>query len=490
MLIPDGLNAFSSTRILCVGDGMLDVFMRGKANRLSPEAPVPVLHIEEETRTLGGAANVVRNLESLGATVTFISVIGEDVEGSHFQNLLTKHLKVTAHLLVDTRRVTTVKTRFLSEKQHFLRADREQCLPLTEALEAELLRLFRSALPVHDLVLLSDYAKGLFSPKGLQALIGEAHLQKKPILVDPKGLDYSRYAGATLLTPNRSELASATQMPVQTDEDLVAAAQKIMSLHGIPTMIVTRDAEGMTLIEGTGRSSHFSVEPQEILSVSGAGDTAIATIAIGLAAGLPLADTMRLANVAAGVVVGKPGTSVIHFEELVTALSRDERQGYEKKIVSWPQAAEIVQKWQQSRQRVVFTNGCFDLLHPGHISLLAQAKKKGDRLVVGLNTDESIRRLKGPTRPVQQEHARALVLSSLESVDLVIFFDCETPLELIKVLRPDALVKGADYTISQLAGAPVVQSYGGQVHLIELVEGHSTTHLISKMGLPSLASKE
>ncbi len=480
----DFLNAFSKTRILCIGDAMIDRFVRGKTSRISPEAPIPVLHIEDETTTVGGAANVVRNLEALGASVTFISVIGNDRDGEQLQKRLDALSNVKSYLLVDERRTTTVKTRFIASNQQILRTDQEQVLSLTDELESDLFNLFKTTLPNHDLVILSDYAKGMFSRKGLRALIQEANRQGKPIVVDPKGRDYSLYEGATLLTPNRKELAETTHMPVQTDDEIIAAAQTILKQHAISTMIVTRDAEGMTLIEASGHVEHSPTQAREICSVSGAGDTVIATLAMGIASGLPIAKTMHLANVTAGLVVAKVGTSIVRQTELQTALHL-EAQAHEQKIVSWEEAQETTQKWKQQGQRLVFTNGCFDLLHPGHISLLSQAKKKGDKLIVGLNTDTSVQRLKGPTRPVQQERARALVLAALEHVDMIVLFDSETPLELIQHLRPDALVKGADYTISQLAGAPFIQSYGGQVYLVDLVEGQSTTRLISKIG-PSL----
>ncbi len=461
---------------------MLDRFIRGKILRISPEAPIPVLHIEDEVAILGGAGNVVRNLEALGAFVTFISVVGKDKDGDHIQNLLKDLPKVRASLLVNEGRITTTKTRFIAGNQQVLRTDSEQTLPLEAPLEDELVRQIKDQISSHDLVILSDYAKGLFSPQGLQSIILEARTQKKPILVDPKGRDYSRYKGATLLTPNHHELASVMTTPPETEEDLVNAAKDVMETCNIEAMIITRGEKGMTLVKASGLIEHLSTKALEVFDVSGAGDTVIATLAVSLAAGATFSNAISLANTAAGLVVAKVGTAVVHTQELIEALHSQETHAHEEKILTKNKAEEHIQKWKRLGQRVVFTNGCFDLLHPGHIFLLKEAKKRGDRLIVGLNTDKSIKRLKGETRPVQQEAARAFVLSSLECIDLVVLFDEDTPLELIKTLRPDVLVKGSDYTVDQVVGASFVQSYGGKVHLVDLVDGQSTTSLIAKMG--------
>jgi len=476
------INALSSTRILCVGDVMLDQFIRGSISRISPEAPIPVLHIKDEESVLGGAGNVVRNLESLGSKVTFISVVGKDRNGDLIQEILKKSPNIESYIMVDEERITTTKSRFIAMNQQVLRVDSEKTHPLNEFYENNLLTLFKEHIQNHDLVILSDYAKGLFSHQGLQSLIQEARKFGKPILVDPKGHDYRRYEGATFLTPNRNELSQATLLPVTTPEEVVIAAQLIIEKCNLSGMIITRGAEGMSLVNTSGTVQHLPTLAREVFDVSGAGDTVIATLAAALSAGGSIFEAMNLANIAAGLVVGKTGTAVIRRDELLAALEHREQEVYEKKIVSWQTAQEITQKWKRRGNCIVFTNGCFDLLHPGHVSLLNQAKNAGDRLIVGLNTDSSIKRFKGPTRPIQHELSRALVLSSLASVDLVVLFDQDGPLELIKTLKPDILVKGADYTIDQVWGAPFIKSYGGKVLLIDLVEGQSTTGIISKIG--------
>jgi D-beta-D-heptose 7-phosphate kinase/D-beta-D-heptose 1-phosphate adenosyltransferase len=473
--------SFPTTRILCVGDIMIDCFIKGKISRISPEAPIPVLHTQDEMVILGGAGNVVRNLEALGASVTFLSVVGDDREATSLETLLKTLPKVTFSLLKDKTRTTTLKTRFIADNQQVLRTDREHISPIHESLEDKLINLFKQEISKHDLVILSDYAKGVLTPRGLQALIKEAKAHNKPVLIDPKGRDYTRYNGATLLTPNHHELIAAMGISSDSDKDLVEAAQKALKLYDLQAIIVTRGAQGMTLVKPSGSIEHLPTKALEVFDVSGAGDTVIATIAIALAAGATHSEATSLANTAAGIVVGKVGTAVVHPQELLEALHEKEIHGYEEKIVSRERAVEIVNLWKRRGQDVAFTNGCFDLLHPGHVSLLKQSKARANKLIIGLNTDHSVQRLKGPTRPVQQEIARAFVLSSLECVDLVVLFDEDTPLELIQDLKPDVLVKGADYTIDQVVGASFVQSYGGEVFLVNLIEGQSTTNIISKM---------
>jgi D-beta-D-heptose 7-phosphate kinase/D-beta-D-heptose 1-phosphate adenosyltransferase len=476
------IEQFSACRILCAGDVMLDKFIRGSISRISPEAPVPVLHTNDEISVLGGAGNVVRNLEALESSVTFISVVGNDDEGKIIQHLINTSSKVKSHILVDEKRVTTTKTRFIAANQQILRTDREEIRPLSDHLAEKFVTLIKENLKDHDLIILSDYAKGIFSPEILRKIINEANFARIPILIDPKGNDFSRYKGATLLTPNRGELAIATQSETKTDEEVVNAALQIIKTCHLDSMIVTRGQEGMTLIKSSGQVEHLPTKALEVFDVSGAGDTVIATLAASLAAKADLSVAMHLANTAAGLVVAKIGTAVVHKDELLSSLQLQDLKSHEDKIVSLTKAQEKISKWKALGRRCVFTNGCFDLLHPGHISLLAKAKKRGDRLILGLNTDASVQRLKGPTRPLQHEMARAFVLSSLESIDMIVLFDEDTPLELIKALRPDVLVKGADYTIDNVVGATFVQSYGGEVALIDLVEGQSTTNLVKKMG--------
>ncbi len=475
------IHNFSQTRILCLGDIMLDEFVMGSVSRISPEAPVPVIHVRDETLVLGGAGNVIRNFEALGCSVSFISVLGEDGNGHRIENLLNQLPRVKAHLFWDKTRITTTKTRFLAGNQQVLRTDREQTYPLDAALESKILSSFQELISDHDLIVLSDYAKGFFSTELLRAFIDLAQIHNKQILIDPKGKDFIRYKGANLLTPNKQELSLASPITIKTEEDLISASRYLLEKAKLQALIITRGSEGMTLVDTSGNVEHIQTQALEVFDVSGAGDTVIATIAACIAAGSSLPTAMRIANAAAGLVVAKIGTAVVHQDELISTLHTLETQVHEQKIVAWEKAENKIQKWKRQGQKIIFTNGCFDLLHPGHISLLNKAKQSGDKLIIGLNTDASVQRLKGPERPIQKEYDRAFVLSSLHCVDLIVLFDEDTPLKLIEFLKPDILVKGADYTIDQIVGAPFVQSYGGQVLLIDLVEGKSTTNMVTKL---------
>ena len=470
------------TGVLCIGDAMLDRFVYGSVDRISPEAPIPVLRVEREAAMLGGAGNVVRNLVALGALPTFLSVIGDDIAGRELLSLVAEHAEITQAIVVDPDRRTTIKTRFVASSQQLLRADRESTGWLPEPARARLLEAADSLLPAATVVVLSDYGKGLLAPPMAGELIRRARALGKPVVVDPKGTDYSLYRGATVLTPNRKELREATGMAVDSDEEIVAAARKLIDQCGLEAVLVTRSQDGMTLVEASGGIHHLPAEAREVFDVSGAGDTVVATLAAAIGSGASLRDGARIANAAAGIVVAKVGTAVAYAHEVVVALHHDDLLKTDGKIAETAEsAADMVNRWRLKDLKVGFTNGCFDLLHPGHVSLLTQAKAACDRLVVGLNSDASVSRLKGPTRPVQSEAARATVLASLAAVDLVVIFGEETPYELIKALQPDVLVKGADYTIATVVGADLVQARGGKVVLAELVDGCSTTNTIKRL---------
>jgi D-beta-D-heptose 7-phosphate kinase/D-beta-D-heptose 1-phosphate adenosyltransferase len=469
------------TRVLCIGDVMLDHYVYGQVERVSPEAPIPIVKVERETRMLGGAGNVLRNLEALGATGCFISVLGNDEAGREINRLIGACSGIEAHTLVEAGRISTIKTRFIAGNQQMLRADRESVTPIGKYVRADMLRLVEQAIPGHEVVIVSDYAKGILAEGVSAAVIAAARASGKPVVVDPKGTDYSLYRGASVLKPNRRELAQATRMPVGTLDEVVAAARLLIASCDFGALLVSLSEDGMVLVEANGGVHPLAAAAREVYDVSGAGDTVIATLAAGIAGGLSLLDSARLANIAAGIVVGKIGTAVTHAGEIADALAQQEHSEIGK-TRTLPRAIEEIERWRLRGLRVGFTNGCFDLLHPGHVALLRQARAACDRLVVGLNSDASVGRLKGPTRPVQSEMARAAVLSSLSSVDLVVIFAEDTPRELIAAIRPDILVKGADYRIEDVVGGDIVQSYGGQVILAELMPGHSTTATIKKMG--------
>jgi D-beta-D-heptose 7-phosphate kinase / D-beta-D-heptose 1-phosphate adenosyltransferase len=466
------------TNVLVVGDVMLDRYVYGQVERISPEAPVPILTIDRELSMPGGAGNVVRNLTALGAAVAFISVVGDDQAGSDLTGLIGGQPNVEPWLLVQGGRITTLKTRYLSAGQQLLRADREETSPVQPRLAERMVRIARDAMAATSLTVLSDYRKGLLTGEVPAQLIAAAREAGRPVIIDPKGPDYSRYAGADIIMPNRADLAEATGMRVDSEAAIVAAATALRQRHGFSAVVVTRGNDGVTLVDGSG-ARHFPAEAAEVYDVAGAGDTAVATLAAALAARLELPVAVRLANIAAGVVVGKVGTAVARESDLLAALSP---QGSAlRKIVSREAAIEHVQRWHHKGWRVGFTNGCFDLLHPGHLHLLEEAREACDRLVVGLNSDPSVRRLKGAGRPVQPEAARAAVLASLASVDLVTVFEEDTPEALIAALHPDMLVKGANYTLDQVVGADLVRGWGGAVMLADLVPGHSAAATVERI---------
>jgi D-beta-D-heptose 7-phosphate kinase/D-beta-D-heptose 1-phosphate adenosyltransferase len=479
--LAEAIAGFASARVLCIGDVMLDHYVYGEVERISPEAPIPVLHVARETRCLGGAGNVVRNLSALGAESCFVSLVGADDPGREIKRLTGESDSVEAHLLVERDRLTTMKTRYIAGTQQMLRADRETVAPIGAAAREDLLRLVDQVLADRAVVIVSDYAKGVLADGVAAEVIARARAAGRIVIVDPKGRDYTRYRGATLVKPNRRELADATGLPVRSEAEIVAAARRLIETCAFEAVLVSLSQDGMLLVEATGPVHALPAQAREVFDVSGAGDTVVATLATALASGVALVDAARLANLAAGIVVAKVGTAVAYAAEIAETLAEAEH-GSGAKAVPLDVALDRVVAWRRQGLKVGFTNGCFDLLHPGHVSLLGQARAACDRLVVGLNSDESVRRLKGKDRPVQSETARAQVLGSLATVDLVLVFEEDTPLRLIEAIRPDVLVKGADYTVATVVGADIVQSYGGRILLAELSPGHSTTATIAKLG--------
>jgi D-beta-D-heptose 7-phosphate kinase/D-beta-D-heptose 1-phosphate adenosyltransferase len=430
----------SRASVLVVGDAMLDRYVYGEVSRISPEAPVPILTVTREVAMPGGAGNVVRNLIALGAAAALVSVVGDDQAGSDLTGLVGGQQGVEPWLLVQGGRMTTLKTRYISQGQHLIRADREETIALPDKLAERLIRIATDAMAATSITILSDYRKGVLTTEVAQRLIASAKSLGRRVVVDPKGTDYSRYEGADVVTPNRRELAEATGLALNSEASIVAAAQVLLQRHSFGAVLVTRAQDGMSLIT-PNEIRHYPAEAQEVFDVSGAGDTVVATLAAALAVNIPLANAARLANI----------------------------------------AAEAAERWRSRGYTVGFTNGCFDLLHPGHVHLLEQARAMCDRLIVGMNSDASVKRLKGPMRPAQQEAARAAVLASLASVDLVCMFEEDTPLAILSEIKPDLLVKGADYTVEQVVGAREVESWGGRVALAELLPGHSTTATLARL---------
>jgi len=472
---------FAAARILCVGDVMLDRFVYGSVSRISPEAPIPVITREREQAMLGGSGNVVRNIVSLGAQSCFISVIGDDAIGKQVLGLIGSEPSVEPYLLTEAGRMTTEKTRFVSGTQQLLRCDHETRQAISQPSADRLCQIAQQEMPNYHALLLSDYGKGVLQPSTLRTLIDQANACKVPVFVDPKQRDFSVYRGAFLLSPNLHELALVAGVEAfESDDAIVSAAHTLINAHQLHYMLVTRGKDGMTLVDASGRALHIPAQAREVFDVSGAGDTVIATLATAYAAGVDIDNAARIANIAAGIVVGRIGTATIYRTDIKTALFTHETISSQAKVMPQLIATDAVTNWKRQKLKVGFTNGCFDILHVGHLQSLRDAKSHCDRLIVGINSDESVKRLKGESRPLNKEMDRAMLLAALDCVDMVVIFREDTPLKLLELLKPDVLMKGADYTKEQVVGGGLVESYGGHVVLLPLREGYSSTNLIQK----------
>ncbi len=474
-ILEEGLNR---VRILVIGDLMLDQTLSGSVERISPEAPIPVLKAESRKDSLGGAGNVANNLSRLGCGVALAGVIGTDPEAFLLQEVLEKE-RIETRYLIKTQRCTTKKMRVVSARQQMLRVDFETTDPMDTYTETELIgRIFSALDEGPDAVILSDYGKGVCTMVICRALLDRCRERGIPVLVDPKGADWERYRGCTVITPNLNELGQALHRTVHNeDEEVEKAAKELMKRFELGQILVTRSDRGISLFSGE-TVLHEKTLAREVFDVSGTGDTVVAVVAAFLAAGTPLEEAARAANRAAGFVVGKAGTYAISREDLLRELNQGVRSASLSKVLPLDQARALVAAWRSEGQRIVFTNGCFDILHAGHLFCLEKAKSLGDRLIVGLNSDSSVRNLKGPGRPVNPESFRAMLLAALFPVDLVVLFEETTPLELIRALRPDCLVKGGDYRPEEVVGSETVASWGGEVVIVPRIEGLSTTGIL------------
>ena len=475
----DRLSDFRKARVLVIGDVMLDRYVSGEIERISPEAPVPVLRHQSTRQMLGGAGNVAANIAALGGQVDLVGLVGSDADGAAVRDILAEWGISADGLVASGERPTSVKTRFLAQGQQVLRHDWERSDPVSLDEQTALLDAFAARLEAADVVVLSDYGKGTAMPPMAPAVIAATRNAGKPIIVDPKGRDFTAYRGASAITPNRRELSEATNIVIDDDAAVEAAGAWLIETCALEAVVATRSEDGLSVIRDHAPSIHIPTEAQEVFDVSGAGDTVVAALALGLAAGLDWAEAANLANAATGVVVGKRGTAQVTPDELYAARRRPPPS--ESLLADREEAVRRVAAWQRAGLKVGFANGCFDLIHPGHVALLAYARSHCDRLVVGLNDDASVTRLKGPKRPISDIEARAMVMAALKPVDLVTAFAEDTPLALIEALQPDVLIKGADYTVETVVGADVVKARGGQVLLAPLVEGQSTTSIIGRL---------
>lgn len=475
---------FRSIRILCIGDVMVDRFILGRVKRISPERPIPVIAIDNSSTVPGGAANVARNIASLGGNCTLIGIIGGDEAGRELEQAFAGMAEVTLRLTRADDRPTTQKTRFVAQGQHLLRADSEYDGPILDADEDAIVAAAKAAIPHHHVVVLSDYAKGVMTDRVVAETILAAQAYGLPIVVDPKSARFERYAGATVVTPNANELHLATGIdPSLGDDSAAAAGFDALARVAVDNILVTRAEQGMTLVNREGGTVHVRASGgREVFDVVGAGDTVVATLSLALGAGANIETAARIANSAAGIVVGKRGTAVVTQTELMEELGtiNHVRAASRTRILSWQETKAKVAIWQHDGLRVGFTNGCFDILHAGHSNLLEFARAHCDRLVVALNSDASVRRLKGSARPVNSVENRALLVAAMSAVDATVIFDEDTPRELVEYLSPDMLVKGSDYRADQIAGADFVIKHGGIVLRCELVPGLSTTGVLSR----------
>jgi D-beta-D-heptose 7-phosphate kinase/D-beta-D-heptose 1-phosphate adenosyltransferase len=467
-------------RVLCFGDVMLDRYVMGDVRRISPEAPIPVLTQTLERTMLGAAGNVARNVAAMGATAVLVGLVGDDASAHEATRLMAQESGMEGELIAIRGRPTTVKTRLMSGGQQLLRVDHEDTSALDAKTEATLIEVLADEVARADLVLVSDYAKGAVTDEALATIAEVARAKKTPVLVDPKGRDFYRYGPIQMIKPNARELADLTHLPCDTDDQIHAALAKALDYSHADVIVVTRGPKGMAYLTRAGEFGCVPAVARAVYDVSGAGDTSLAALGLMQVAGAGVLEALRAAILASGIVVEKIGAATATPEEIIHAAETGVRPR-ESKVMPYDRLLEQVTRWRLHGLRVGFTNGCFDLLHPGHVALLADARGTCDRLVVAINSDASVSRLKGPTRPVNPEAARAAVLAAVQDVDAVVSFEEDTPLRLIEGLKPDVLIKGADYTRDQVVGADVVEAHGGRVVLIPLREGYSTTGTIARM---------
>lgn len=482
----DLISNFGRTKILVVGDFMYDRFTHGSVDRISPEAPIPVIRVKHNHEMLGGAGNAALNIVAAGGHAVLLSVAGDDIIGDKARQLVAQQIGADSVLVAEPNRQTTIKQRYIANNQQLLRADTETTVAIQTETENKLLAAYEKLLADCNAVMISDYAKGVLTDNVLKGLITKARAVGKPVLVDPKRKDFRGYAGATLVKPNRKEISEAVGKPVNSDEEFITAGKELLKLGEFEYLVATRGKDGLTVLDKNS-ATHITARQREVWDVSGAGDTVIAILSLGVAAGGSVVDAAHLANLAAGIVVGKVGTATVSALELSHAVDADEHddsfQSQEQNVVTLDQAVEQASRWRRLGLKIGFTNGVFDLLHPGHLSSLRQAKAECDKLIVGVNSDASVQRLKGPDRPIQDEEHRAAVLAALGFVDLVIVFGEDTPIPILKTLLPDVLIKGGDYTVETVVGADIIQANGGRVVVTPTLPGFSTTNIVTRRGI-------
>ncbi len=465
-LLSDNMRALQKASVLIVGDVILDHYLWGSVERTTPEAPVAIVRHEHDNHALGGAANVAHNIAALGGRARLVGVVGSDEPGRQLREALTSNNINTHDLVVDRSRKTTQKTRVVSTGQLLLRIDRESKIPVSDSIAEKIIDKIKKIAPKCGAVLLSDYAKGVLTRGIIKAAIDTARRNGIPVLVDPKGRDFSRYQGADVMTPNQKEVATFTGADISNQQMLEKAGRGLIRKCKLQALLATRDSEGLSIIRPRSATVSYPAKAPEVMDVTGGGDTAIATLALAMAAGLGLDDAARLANHAGGIVVGKLGVATVSPDELATSIQEHDGSW---KVRTLEELKILLANQQTKGRRIVFTNGCFDLLHAGHIQFLHEARREGDMLVVGLNTDHSVRKLKGRGRPLIQQNQRAAILGALQCVDYIVFFDSMTPEGLLSQLKPDILVKGDNLSKAEVVGREIVEGYGGKVKLLPIL---------------------
>jgi len=461
--------------ILVIGDLMIDHYLWGSCERISPEAPVQVINVDSDTLLLGAAGNVVNNLKALGAKVDVISVIGVCNESIELKKLLKDINIDTRHLVIQNDRVTSKKSRIIAANQQVIRYDRESSDEINNDSQTAILISFKSIINNYDAILLSDYGKGVLTSNLTQSLISIANKNKKKILVDPKGLNYSKYKGAYLLTPNKKEAGEATHSVIKDNESLANAIKSLKEQCNLKFSLITLSEQGVAVFDNELRIHPTTA--REVFDVTGAGDTILASLGFALSCNNNIDEAVKFANLASGVVVGKIGSATATLNEIIEYESSLNKSNSDEHIKTWNEISSIVDELKDKDRKIVFTNGCFDILHIGHIQYLEKAKSFGDILILGLNSDNSIKRIKGDNRPINSQNDRAYILASLEVVDYVVIFDEDTPIDLIKLIKPDLLVKGGDYKGKEVVG----QNIAKELKLVKFIEGKSTSNTIKKM---------
>ena len=462
------------TNILVIGDLMIDHYLWGSCDRISPEAPVQVLNVKKETTVLGGAGNVINNLNALGSKVDVISVMGDDANAHELKNMLEK-VTNTDNIVIEKKRITSKKSRLIASNQQIIRYDKESCEDIQKSSEEKVLEALKKSISKYEIILLSDYGKGVLTKNLTKNIITLVKSKNKKVIIDPKGNDYTKYKGAYLLTPNKKEASEATGINIKDETSLLKAITKLKSEYDLDISLITLSEDGIAIFDGNLRKK--PTVTREVYDVTGAGDTVLASIGFALACDLDIDEAIHFANLAAGVVVGKLGCATATLNEIIEYKSSVQKPMTYSHIKTFDEIKELSLELKQKGKKIVFTNGCFDILHVGHIKYLEAAKDFGDVLILGLNSDTSVKRLKGISRPINTQEDRAYTLAALESVDYVVLFKEDTPYELIKAVKPDTLVKGGDYKGKEVVGQDLVE----ELKLVQFVEGRSTSRTIQRI---------